>query len=51
MMPDSKDIEGLKNTSKWAIIIIYIPIGIRLLAGFLMIFIIKYDSIKSLINQ
>jgi len=48
-VPKDDDIEGLMNTNNWLIFYVYFPVSVLLLIMFLLLTIVRYESIKFLI--
>ena len=51
ILPSDKDFEGLKNTELWRVIYCYFPASFFLLLFILLLFFVKYDSPKYLIDN
>jgi len=50
-LPDDHNIHQMKTTNRWRAIWVYFPIGYYLLYILLLLFYLKYDSLKFLINK
>ena len=50
-LPDADDTEGLRKTNNWRISYVYFPVAVNLLVILGMLFVMKHDSIKFLINN
>ena len=45
-LPADSDIDNLKNTERWRVLFFYFPLALYITFGLILVFSIKFDSIK-----
>lgn len=51
ILPEDTDKVALKETNRWLVFYLYIPVGIQVIFMISLLLIIKYEPIKFLIDQ